>query len=770
MAIWFWRASVHLNRYFFGPIGWTGIIGVTVLGWITVSQIRRSAGKLYGLWLAVFDGLFFPLLVVDGAIAWLWLVLAKLFARQVLGLQDSLFLDIWDLTIWVSLALASVVWVDWLIIRRVWSTVNKPFDGSPPNPLAKDSSGQISTQLPLFIASMSGVLGAVAFCLFPNPPVILVWSILVVALFGIVLGIPARRNWVGKSAIVVGSINTAIWLAVGLAVQFVNSPPPVSTQIYYAAFQMDAGLVDRLIPVSTRENGVMQGIKPDMAESQVTAASTNGVFTWTDSQCAEISPETQTRLRNEMEANGAKGGGLLAESSPSPSVEHWPVGAPLFWGYANGINGHEVGGGRGVLGIEHTGRGLQIRIECNLDHRANDLRDGLVQSKILYEGPLPQTNALAFLVPFEKKDGSAHYLVVVFEISAPPPIGLVIERYLPFEQYTAGPHYINFRTGKIISPSPDLPVTRGGNDFENWASQNGADALADELASGPKLASYVLGCKFIAVGAEQWNKISTAELDKEFAGTNLDQAAATRDPKSFPATFLFKTRDGTAGVLQILGETDNPRSVKIRYKLVQNGVTTATPVNLPPVAAQNLSFGPVMERVIEFTNPNRRALNLASGNYLTFAAGKATNFGPDAATTLRAKGADLYFSGDNLTTHCLAALDWRMQNAEHLAAGSGETHTVETISPVMMQSELDYWNNESWKNNTNVSQAMAGLLSGVKADDLKNHEQDICDNDVIMFITRDGTKGVLQIAGYTGSPNKPDGVKIHYKLVQNSGD
>lgn len=37
----------------------------TLLGWISVTQIRRSAGKLDGLWLAVFDGLFFPLLALD---------------------------------------------------------------------------------------------------------------------------------------------------------------------------------------------------------------------------------------------------------------------------------------------------------------------------------------------------------------------------------------------------------------------------------------------------------------------------------------------------------------------------------------------------------------------------------------------------------------------------------------------------------------------------------------------------------------------------------
>jgi hypothetical protein len=106
--------------------------------------------------------------------------------------------------------------------------------------------------------------------------------------------------------------------------------------------------------------------------------------------------------------------------------------------------------------------------------------------------------------------------------------------------------------------------------------QNGADALADNLVSGPKLASYEMGCKFIAGKAEQWNTISAAALDKEFAGTNVDEATATHDPKSIPATFLFKTRDGTAGVLQILGETDNPRSVRIRYyKLVQTADSAA---------------------------------------------------------------------------------------------------------------------------------------------------------------------------------------------------
>jgi hypothetical protein len=35
------------------------------------------------------------------------------------------------------------------------------------------------------------------------------------------------------------------------------------------------------------------------------------------------------------------------------------------------------------------------------------------------------------------------------------------------------------------------------------------------------------------------------------------------------ATRIFKTREGGVGVIQIVGLTDNPKGVKIRYKMVQ---------------------------------------------------------------------------------------------------------------------------------------------------------------------------------------------------------
>jgi hypothetical protein len=46
---------------------------------------------------------------------------------------------------------------------------------------------------------------------------------------------------------------------------------------------------------------------------------------------------------------------------------------------------------------------------------------------------------------------------------------------------------------------------------------------------------------------------------------------------ALPATFAVKTREGTRGLLQILGFTDSPRRVKVRYKLVQLGATVPEP-------------------------------------------------------------------------------------------------------------------------------------------------------------------------------------------------
>ncbi len=113
-------------------LGLAAPLSTTILGWLATTQIRRSAGKLHGLELAVFDGLLFPLLGLDVLISVLWLVLAKTAAKW-RGLNGSLFVNLWDFAFWLLLLIVVCAAVDFLIFRRVWRRMNRlpgAMDGS----------------------------------------------------------------------------------------------------------------------------------------------------------------------------------------------------------------------------------------------------------------------------------------------------------------------------------------------------------------------------------------------------------------------------------------------------------------------------------------------------------------------------------------------------------------------------------------------------------------------------------------------------------------
>ncbi len=96
-----------------------------------------------------------------------------------------------------------------------------PTSSSPPanTPLA---------YVALCCAGLAGVLGTAAFCclpFMPEPPQLLIWSIPAAALLGIFLGILTRQTRAGKTAIVGGGINAAIWLLVAALFSARPAPP-----------------------------------------------------------------------------------------------------------------------------------------------------------------------------------------------------------------------------------------------------------------------------------------------------------------------------------------------------------------------------------------------------------------------------------------------------------------------------------------------------------------------------------------------------------------
>jgi serine/threonine protein kinase/tetratricopeptide (TPR) repeat protein len=91
-----------------GVLGLAGAGGTTILGWVAVAQIRRSAGKLYGMWLAVFDGLLFPLLMLD-----------ELIAVVTMSMAHS-----------HSISMFVIIVTNLMIVLLVWRVANKPI--TPP--------------------------------------------------------------------------------------------------------------------------------------------------------------------------------------------------------------------------------------------------------------------------------------------------------------------------------------------------------------------------------------------------------------------------------------------------------------------------------------------------------------------------------------------------------------------------------------------------------------------------------------------------------------
>lgn len=123
-------------------LGASAPFGATILGWVAVAQIRHSAGRLYGLGLALADGLIYPLLALDGVLVALTLILMRVVWGQ-------FWLSTWPyngsaLAIWlmsVVLAVLVIAWIDYVIVKRAWRAVNRPLPGCLAMGLGTKSGG-----------------------------------------------------------------------------------------------------------------------------------------------------------------------------------------------------------------------------------------------------------------------------------------------------------------------------------------------------------------------------------------------------------------------------------------------------------------------------------------------------------------------------------------------------------------------------------------------------------------------------------------------------
>ena len=185
-------------------------IGSTLVGWIAVTQIRRSSGRLYGMWLAVFDGLIFPLLALDVLFFFVWEVvvaLVCLLRMKESAITTPVFADhlVWACVIILTVLSSAII--DYWIIRRVWRAVSKTEADTilPGRAEIQEPESRKSGEQPMHAVRFSKVVIAGV-----------VWMIL--GLIGILVvgNITASVPWLMVVVLVVAAGTTLLgWIATG---------------------------------------------------------------------------------------------------------------------------------------------------------------------------------------------------------------------------------------------------------------------------------------------------------------------------------------------------------------------------------------------------------------------------------------------------------------------------------------------------------------------------------------------------------------------------
>jgi serine/threonine protein kinase/signal peptidase I len=595
------------------------VLGFTFLGWIAVSQIRRSAGKLHGLWLAVFDGLFFPLLALDYGIAW--------FLGE-LGVALHFWTHNYDRTSNAAFTVCSIwTWlvVDWLIIRRVWRAVNQTVEVAPTGNPSQSSVPPAGNKFQRWLKKNLLVMLPVAFVIamiirtfflqpfrvetdaaapeIPRGSHFLVWKLAHHFAPGDIIAyhkggfvnvgrvasdagtVIVNRNGEADEPLprnaIIGKVVSVYWRGSSDAIMD-------NADLHYRIFVADAALVDRLIPVEQRQDGMESNVKPELIEQQVTAASVNGVSTETFSQMAMINSATLGALLASMETKP----GLLVDERRNLSLQRNDSSSGTAIGWAHTFADRTLSAGTaggGPVKLQREGGVLQARIECQFQYQANN-NPNLVSSKIRYDGSAPQPGtALAFLVPFVSNDKTAHYLVIVFDLgnmteqavpaAAAPNLsfGRVMQFTLPMDKDGLTPLFDLDQDQPVFDPNP--------NDT--------AAGMAQLLKPGVVIRHDEPEHKIVLMGmsgtvvywahaplGDQWENLTDmnalATVRRNTTSPGVIQGIDW--PDTLPLTAFFKTGAGRLGILQISGFTDNPRGVKIRYKLVQNEANVPEPI------------------------------------------------------------------------------------------------------------------------------------------------------------------------------------------------
>jgi serine/threonine protein kinase len=149
-----------------------------------------------------------------------------------------------------------------------------------------------------------------------------------------------------------------------------------------------------------------------------------------------------------------------------------------------------------------------------------------------------------------------------------PSFGPVMEHVLPADKDGLTPLF-DLDNDKLV-PDPGPGDTTGG--LARLFS-SGVAVMRDEAKGQTVLMGMAAGTVTESVRPEQWDTTTAAEaalaMNSFIGRSGMGVITSAVALGKLPQTFLFKTSSGKIGLWQVEEFTDNPHSVKIRYKLVR---------------------------------------------------------------------------------------------------------------------------------------------------------------------------------------------------------
>lgn len=624
---------------FVALMAWSSVICTTVLGWTAVSQIRRSDGKLHGLWLAVFDGLLFPLLAVDAAVMLPVWSLSKLTPYQ----GPAPF---WTLLA-MGLAATALIIANVLLIRWIWRLVSSQpiVRGAMEAWLALmdggDYAGSWDAAAPQFQRAMTREEWISRGEKTREP-----------------LGSVAKRRLVHTRCTQRGTRLEAEFRA-----EFASLPEATETVTFMRAPGEEwqaTGYVIR--PAENKMRGWKIAFWCILC-ALLMGLGINSFVKWRpgswEPQRMTLSKDAVSEPFASIRVTGVtREGGVVVFSIKSDQgyPEHGLDPHYLDWGDDPTVMGPPppVGGLTSLLlpARTHDQRFSNVAMGEKFVRGPGEFRFGFVlpdeqlagmavkQARDLYPGtriPVGKGGSVLQLFNLKRRagkdaDGKAEWQLLTGQLSVSPlsaaPVatatfGPVVERYIPLPD-TRGkgaPCVLDFETGELLLPPDKIRIRLAadrdsiGQPTYDWMRNSHGDAAAG-IAELRLFEGWGYGVK--ANGSllkfDEFTTRDVFKAMKDAIATQKQDAPGGRKPfvmtlRPERNAYAFITREGTMGVLEVQGQPGDGRTgMKIRYKLVQDGAAIPTSVPENPAFTARFAQGKIQLLAVSRITP-------ASGNW-----------------------------------------------------------------------------------------------------------------------------------------------------------